>query len=167
MNKIENNLLEARTGLINEITQFSYDDFNKKPDPDKWSAAQVCLHLALAERSFTKAIVYGLKKTESNKVEPQNIDYMLDRKKKREAPEFVVPSSEPTDVHQVLELLNASRNDLLAVLSAVTDRSILKEKSVKHALFGELPLDQWLEMVYLHDQRHTEQIREIKQLLGI
>jgi hypothetical protein len=41
----------------------------------------------------------------------------------------------------------------------------LAEKSVTHPALGELPLDQWIEQIYLHEQRHIEQIKEIKLLL--
>lgn len=49
--------------------------------------------------------------------------------------------------------------------STIEDKSILAEKSVNHLAFGELPLDQWIEQIYLHEQRHIEQIKEIKLLL--
>ncbi|MEC3085289.1 PadR family transcriptional regulator, partial [Bacillus cereus] len=32
---------------------------------------------------------------------------------------------------------------------------------------GELPLDQWIELIYLHEQRHMLQIKEIKLLCEI
>lgn len=31
-----------------------------------------------------------------------------------------------------------------------------------HPALGELFLDQWIELIYLHEQRHIEQIKEIK-----
>lgn len=167
MSKLENgNLAETRNRLVEEITSFSYDEFNKRPDSHSWSAAQVCHHLVLAEESFTKAIVYGLKK-ENNKVERKNIHYMSDRSKKIEAPEIVRPNTEPIEVQQVIDMLNNSRNHLLSVLSSVNDKSILEEKSAKHRIFGELPLDQWVELLYLHEQRHIEQIKDIKSHIGI
>lgn len=44
-------------------------------------------------------------------------------------------------------------------------KSILAKKSVMHPALGELPLDQWIEQIYLHEQRHIEQINELKLLL--
>jgi hypothetical protein len=48
-------------------------------------------------------------------------------------------------------LLNDLRGKLVTFLNALEDESILAEKSMKHPAFGELPLDQWIEHIYLHD----------------
>ena len=67
----------------------------------------------------------------------------------------------------MIDLLNDSRKRLMSVLHTIEDKSILEEKSVNHPAFGELPLDQWVELIPLHEQRHIEQIKEIKSILGI
>jgi hypothetical protein len=166
MNQFKNNLLETRDRLLNEIRPFCFDKFNQKPDRDSWSAAQICDHLVLVERAFTKAIVYGMKK-ESKKVERINIDPILDRTKKVEAPEMVIPKSEPIEVQQVIERLSESRKELLTVLSTIKDSSILAEKYARHPIFGKIPLDQWIQLLYLHEQRHIEQIKEMKEIIGV
>ena len=166
MSKLENdNLFETRNRLVNEITSLSYDEFNSRPDINQWSIAQVCHHLILVEILFAKAIAFGLKKINGNKTEPKKIHHILDRSKKIEAPEMVKPDVELFEVQQIVELFNDSRNKFLAVLSSIEDKSILAEKSVEHPFFGELPLNQWIELLYLHEQRHIEQIKEIKLLI--
>ena len=67
----------------------------------------------------------------------------------------------------MIDLLNDSRKRLMSVLHTIEDKSILEEKSVNHPAFGELPLDQWVELIPLHEQRHIAQIKEIKSILGI
>ncbi|MEC2075593.1 PadR family transcriptional regulator, partial [Metabacillus fastidiosus] len=62
---------------------------------------------------------------------------------------------------------NNSRKKLITFLSTIEDKAILEEKSMKHPALGELPLDQWIEQIYLHEQRHIEQIKEIKSLLDV
>jgi len=64
-----------------------------------------------------------------------------------------------------MDLLNESRKQLITFLDTIEDKSILSEKSVKHPALGELALDQWIEQIYLHEQRHIEQIKEIKGAL--
>ena len=54
------------------------------------------------------------------------------------------------------------KRKLLLVLDSIEDPSLLSGKSVKHALFGSLSLEQLIEQVHLHEQRHIEQIKEIK-----
>ncbi|CEH28755.1 PadR family transcriptional regulator [Aneurinibacillus migulanus] len=166
MNKLVNdNLYETRNNLVKEITLLSDAQFNSKPDMNKWSIAQVCHHLVLVEEASIKAITWGLKEIDSTQKERKKVHLILDRTKKINAPKIVEPDVEPFEVQQIIDLLNDSRKKLITFLSTIEDKSILAEKSVKHPAFGELPLDQWIEQIYLHEQRHIEQIKEIKLLL--
>lgn len=166
MNQYKTNLFETRNRLLNEIRPFRFDEFNKKPDQNNWSAAQVCDHLILVEKAFTKAIIYGLKK-EDQKIERKDLSFMMDRKQKIPAPEIVIPNSEPIEVQQVIDRLSESRIELLTVLNTINDSSILTGKYAKHPIFGKIPLGQWIELLYMHEQRHIEQIREIKGIIGV
>jgi len=166
MNKLVNdNLYETRNNLVKEITLLSNAQFNSKPDMDNWSIAQVCHHLVLVEEASIKAIAWGLKEIDLTQKERKNVQLiLLDRTKKIKAPKIVEPDVEPFEVQQLIDLLNASRKKLMTFLNTIEDQSILAEKSVKHPALGELPLDQWIEQIYLHEQRHIEQIKEIKLL---
>jgi hypothetical protein len=57
-------------------------------------------------------------------------------------------------------------NKLMDVLVKIDDISILKEIAVNHPRFGNLPLDQWIELLYLHEQRHIEQIKDLKAFVN-
>lgn len=166
MNQLLNDhLYETRDDLMKEIISLINDQFNRKPDLNKWSIAQVCHHLVLVEESTIKAIAWGLKEIESHQKERKQIQLILDRTRKINAPKIVEPDDGPFEVQQIIDLLNTSRAKLMTFLSTVEDQSVLAEKSVKHPAFGELPLDQWVEVIYLHEQRHIEQIKEIKSLV--
>ncbi|MBS4192740.1 DinB family protein [Bacillus sp. FJAT-49705] len=167
MNKLVNdNLYETRNNLLKEITILSDAQFNSKPDMNMWSIAQVCHHLVLVEEASIKAIAWGLKEIDSTQKERKNVQLIyLDRTKKIKAPKIVEPDVEPFEVQQIIDLLNDSRKKLMTFLSTIEDKSILAEKSVKHPALGELLLDQWIDLIYFHEQRHIEQIKEIKLLL--
>ncbi|ALC90518.1 PadR family transcriptional regulator [Bacillus sp. FJAT-18017] len=166
MSNLENdNLHETRINLIKEITSLDNTQLNTRIGMNMWSIAQVCHHLVLVEQATIKAISWGLKKIDNTPTERKNVDLILDRTKKFKAPEIVEPDFEPFEVQSIIELLNESREKFLTFLSTIEDKSILAEKSIRHPALGELPLDQWIEQVYLHEQRHTEQIKEIKLLL--
>ncbi|MDQ1004483.1 putative damage-inducible protein DinB [Neobacillus niacini] len=162
---VTENLTETRNRLLNEISGLSYEMLNKKPDTETWSIAQVCHHLYLSESIFTQAIIYGLNKSNGKKAEPKPIQLAVDRSQKAKAPDMVVPGDEPLYLEKITELLNQSRNLFFEFYNQLEDKSILKEKSTKHPLFGYTPLDQWVDLIYLHEERHIEQIREIKSLL--
>ena len=164
-NLVNDNLYETRNNLVKEITSLSYTQFNGRLGMNMWSIAQVCHHLVLVEQATIKAIAWGLKKVDNTQTERKNVHLILDRTKKFKAPEIVEPDVEPFEVQSIIDLLNDSRKKLLTFLSTIEDKSILAEKSFKHPALGELPLDQWIEQIYLHEQRHTEQIKEIKLLL--
>lgn len=169
MNKLVNdNLSETRNNLVKEITLLSDTEFNSKPDMNMWSIAQVCHHLVLVEEASIKAIAWGLKDNDRTPKERKNVHLiLLDRTKKIKAPKIVEPAVESFEVSQIIDLLSDSRKELMAFLSTIEDKAILEEKSVKHPALGELPLDQWIEQIYLHEQRHIEQIKEIKLLVDV
>ncbi len=167
MNKcVDDDLHETRNNLVKKITLLSDAQFNSKPGMNKWSIAQVCHHLVLVEEASIKAIVWGLKEPDSAPKERKNVhNILLNRTKKIKAPKIVEPDVKPFEVQQMIDLLNQSRKKLMTFLSTIEDKSILAKKSVMHPALGELPLDQWIEQIYLHEKRHIEQINELKLLL--
>lgn len=164
-NLVNDNLYETRNNLVKEITSLSYTQFNGRLGMNMWSIAQFCHHLVLVEQATIKAIAWGLKKVDNAQTERKNVHLVLDRTKKFKAPKIVEPDVEPFEVQSIIDLLNDSRKKFLTFHSTIEDKSILAEKSFEHPALGELPLDQWIEQMYLHEQRHTEQIKEIKLLL--
>ena len=166
-NLVNDHLYETRNHLLKEITLLNDEQFNERPDAKKWSIAQVCHHLFLVEKATIKAIEWGLKGMDRSQKERKKVHLILDRTKKIQAPQIVEPAVEPFKVQQIIDLLSDSRKKLMNSLSTIEDKSILGEKSVYHPAFGELPLDQWVELIYLHEQRHIEQIKEIKLLLSL
>lgn len=167
MNVLEHaKLAEIRKNLLEEITLLGLDEFNRIPVIDMWSIAQVCHHLVLVEEATIKAIAWGLKKESTTEKERKNLVLLLDRSRKYKAPTSVEPSEGPFEVQEIIDLLSESRNKLMTFLTTIEDKSILLEKTVKHPGFGELTLDQWVDQIHFHEQRHIDQIKEIKVLLA-
>lgn len=167
MNDVEmDQLTETRNRLIKEMIVLGFDTFNRRPSPEQWSIAQVCHHLALVEKASLQAIIMG-SQNHGTKIERKNIHFILELSNKIQAPEIVEPGEGPFEVQQVMKWLQNSRKELLVCLSSIEDKSILEKKSYRHSVFGDLSLLQWIEMLYLHEQHHIEQIREIKRSIGI
>lgn len=163
MKIVNENLTNTRNTLNNEIALLSHEQFNHKPEQDEWSIAQVCHHLFLVEMATIKAVAWGLKEVEHKQVEQKDIHLLLlDRKKKFKAPPIVEPDTEPFQVLDMIDLLNNSREKLIDFLGTIEDKLVLDKKSVKHPALGEISLYQWIEQIFLHEQRHIEQIKEIK-----
>ncbi|WP_042454532.1 DinB family protein [Neobacillus dielmonensis] len=156
-------LAETRFLLLKEISAFTDERLNTSV-PNSWSVGQICHHLYLAEIVFTKAIMYGLAKNSDQDSLPkqQPLHILTDRSVKIEAPDVVAPSSGPFTRKKITRMLEESREKLLDALNNVEDELVLSVKAAKHPFLGNLPLNQWVETVYLHEQRHISQIREIK-----
>jgi len=160
MNIIEH-LLTTRNKLLKELSNCT--NINQKPSNDSWSIAQVCHHLYLSEKTFTKAIKYGLSKKNDESAPLMNIQLILDRSNKVPAPEMVFPTEHSFEKEEIVKMLEESRKELLKLLNSLEDFSILRKKTVKHPIFGNLPLNQWVETIYLHEERHIAQIKEIRE----
>ncbi|MGJ7911962.1 DinB family protein [Neobacillus sp. LXY-1] len=158
-------LAEVREQLLGELEGLGFEAVNAKPSKDEWGVAQVCHHLYLAERAFTQGILYGLNKADGQKVEAKPIQALTDRSMKKQAPPIVIPSEDPMEIPQILQLLSEARTELLQVLNTLKDDSLLETKSAKHPVVGYVPIYQWVESIYLHELRHIDQIKEIKVLI--
>jgi hypothetical protein len=155
-------LLESSEQLVEEVKALNYQQLNAKPSLDKWSISQICHHLYLSESLFSKSIENGLKDKDYESVAHKPIHLVSDRTKKFESPEIAKPTEEPFDVENILIFLTQSRNKLLNILRSIDDKSVLSKKAANHPAFGELSLEQWIELLYIHEQRHIEQIKDIK-----
>lgn len=163
MSFLEINLLfVSRNQLIEEISGLDNQVINHKPSADSWSIAEICHHLFLSEGVFTEAIVDGLKKKSYKHIIQKNIYLASDLNKKFKAPKMVRPAKDPFKETDLLDKLFESRNHLLNVIFEQEDRSVFLRKKAKHPLFGDLSLDQWIELLSLHEQRHIEQIKNVK-----
>lgn len=161
MSNVKEHLDTTRTQLLQEIHLLDDTTFNKKPDEQSWSVAQICHHLVLVEEATKKAITWGLKAEEQSTPARKNVQLILDRSRKFQAPPIVEPAEEPFTVQAMLDLLATTRKNLLAFLQTIEEPEALAKRAVKHPALGELPLDQWIEMVYMHEQRHIKQLQEI------
>lgn len=155
-------LLDSSNQLIEEIKSLNFDQLNTKPAPNKWSISQICDHLYLTEQVVAKAIEYGVKGKDYELVAPKPIHILSDRTQNFDSPEITQPTEDPFEVDTLLNLLVNSRETLLNLLRSIDDPSSLTKKAANHPAFGELSLNQWIDLLYLHEQRHIEQIKEVK-----
>jgi len=161
--RYRHHLSTARDSLLQEISSLSEHEFNQAKE-NAWSIGQICQHLWKTETLFTKAILFGLKRRPITDADRKPVEVVLDHAVKYQAPEIAVPDAGPFQVEELLQMLGESRGQLLDMLGKVEDPAAFAEIAVNHPRFGDLPLEQWIELLYMHEQRHTEQIRELKSL---
>ncbi|MGU3473564.1 DinB family protein [Paenibacillus sp. D51F] len=155
----------ARELLLQEISALTEDEFNEIAENHAWSIAQICQHLLKTEILFQKALAFGLRQEQQSRPQRQSIEIVSDRSIKFPAPKVSEPDDGPFQIPQIVQQLNGARSNFLAFLDSIEDKSVLKVAAVHHPRFGDLPLDQWVELLHLHERRHIEQIIELKSVL--
>lgn len=161
LQEIKQKLKETRDELFGILTGLSGDQLNQQKDLNSWSISQVCQHLFKTEELYVVAIKKGLKSKEDSFIENKSVEFLLDRSQKLEAPDIAKPTDEFLEYKEIIEKLNNSRQKLLELLNTVEDQSVLSRRHFIHPVFKEMLLIEWVKSLYLHEQRHINQINEI------
>ncbi|GAA3404287.1 DinB family protein [Paenibacillus hodogayensis] len=162
LQEINQKLKETRDELLEILNGLSADQLNKRKDAYSWSIGQVCQHLVKTEELYAAAIRRGLRSKEDSFLERKPLDFLLDRSNKLEAPDIAKPTDEIFEYKDIIDKLNLSREKLNELLNTVEDPSVLSRRYFTHPVFKEMLLIEWVRSLYLHEQRHMEQIIEIR-----
>ncbi|QMV40061.1 DinB family protein [Cohnella cholangitidis] len=161
LQEINRKLEETRIELLGILDGLSEDQINKQKDFETWSISQVCQHLIKTEELYIVAIRKGLKSKEDSFIENKPVEFLVDRSNKLEAPDIAKPTDELLENQVIIEKLNYARQKLHELLNTVEDPSVLSRRHYLHPVFKEMLLIEWLKSLYLHEQRHIKQIKEI------
>ncbi|CAM4008189.1 DinB family protein [Mesobacillus zeae] len=156
-----NTLRTVREELLNEVASLSDNQLNMKPSEEKWSVSQVIQHLSAIDESLLPALKNAVK-DESERVEEKDVKFVLDRTKKRESP-LPEPSAEFISKEGILKMLNQARIPLIEFTNENIDGTILEDKSMVHPFLGQMSIKQMIEVIALHEKRHIDQVKEIKE----
>ncbi|GAA5346798.1 putative damage-inducible protein DinB [Planifilum fimeticola] len=156
-----------RQKVWREVERLSDEEINRKPSPDRWSIAQILEHLYLTELTVARRMKKAADRTDKQISGEKPIRLLLDRSLRVKVP---IPDLEPSDDFKTLDSLREklcrSHRFFAGVLRDLTPDQ-LRRCSMRHPLFGTMSLEQWVEFVSLHEQRHLEQIRETRERLGL
>lgn len=157
---------QARKELFAQVEQLSDDILNTKPADDRWSIKQILQHLYLMEGGIAQTIQAQLASDKQNITTDKPIQLTVDRSTKVEAPDFASPDEEHATLDELKTKLTATHS-ALHELAEQAPEELLAVKSYPHPVFGEMSLTQWIPFVGYHELRHIEQIKEVKEQLGI
>lgn len=77
-----------------------------------------------------------------------------------------MPSNDFQTIEEIKTALHNARMELLSVYES-SDKVTLNNKSLKHPIFGQLPLVQWFSFVGYHEKRHLRQLEKtIEKIKG-
>jgi hypothetical protein len=159
-----NTLLSVRKELLNEIDSLSDKQLNMKLSEDKWSVSQVIRHLIFLDEAILPALRKAVQE-ESERVVKKNLDFVLDRTNKVNSP-LPEPSTKFISKEDLLKAANHVRTPLLEFINKIIDGTVIEDKSMIHPVFGAISIKQMIEFIGLHEKRHIEQIKEIKDKLN-
>lgn len=157
---------QARQELLQTVAGLSDEDLNRKPADDRWSIKQVMEHLYLMEGAIAKTISHQLKNGETVNAEAKPIEATTNRDVKVVAPDFATPTGDFATLAELEQKLAAS-HDMLKQVAEEADEADLEAKAYPHPVFGPMSLKQWIPFVGYHEMRHTAQIEEVKEQLGL
>jgi uncharacterized damage-inducible protein DinB len=143
------------------------DQRETKPNPERWSVAEVIEHLSIVESRIER--VFSAKLAEARaagRVTAErtiDMDRVLDRTRRITAAEAALPSGK-LDADEAWAALERARTTLAdSVRSA--DGLALSEIVQPHPVLGPINLYQWIAFVGGHEARHAAQVMELRELL--
>lgn len=157
---------EAREALWNSVRDVHHERFNQKPAADEWSIKQILEHLYLMEGAIANNIEKQLASGKEEEAKKRPIELSVDRTTKVEAPNEFQPTDDEASILEMEEKLATSHQALQKIANEYNEATLAK-KSMPHPAFGNMSLDQWVTFVGYHEERHTKQIEEVKEKLGL
>lgn len=150
--------IKVRKRILQLIEGLTDEEFNGTPSCGGWSPKQIVEHLALMECRVAINIAQELKNPESLRVFKKPISVSASPLMKAYFMEYTQPTDAHLSIPEVKEKLHDSRNFLLDIFESATLEE-LRCKSIKHPIFGNVPLIQWFRFVGFHEKRHLRQLK--------
>lgn len=150
--------IKVRKRILQEIEGLSDEEFNAVPSCGGWSPKQILEHLALMECRVATNIAEELKNADSARACRKPVSITAIPLLKAYSLERTEPTNHHLSISEVKEKLHESRNFLLDIYeSAGADE--LRAKSMKHPIFGSVPLIQWFRIIGCHEKRHLRYLK--------
>lgn len=155
-------LEEVRENLLRLVKNLTDEQANRKVIDDGWTIAQVLDHLIRTEQAIAHQI-FTVKNQENcrDSVKKRPIHLILKRDKRVPVP---YPSLSPREEYLTLSsLFNQLRQTRRSLIHAIEELGMnqLDNKVAEHPIFGTVSLAQYVEILYLHEMRHMEQISDL------
>lgn len=157
-------LVDSRARLQEAVAGLTPAQWNFKPNPTRWSIAEVLEHLAVTETMIDGVLnSLFLDPAPPAGRDPSALDSAIltrvpDRSTKAQAPEPIRPTGRWSPAETLHRFLDA-RAETLALLASNND---LRGHLFAHPAFGPCDGYQWILLAATHTTRHTAQILEVK-----
>ena len=159
----------ARAALAAAVERVPPALRQKRPGPERWSAAEVIEHISIVERIFGGRVTDAITTARSGGLAAEAGDRaplpdaietrMADRVNKRTAVEAAQPTGS-LDAAAAWAALEAGHERLRQTVAGAEGLALGKV-TIAHPFFGEMSVYQFVELMAAHEMRHAEQITEI------
>ncbi len=160
--------------LRNAVESIPREQRETKPNPQRWSVAEVIEHLSIVESRIARVFDAKLaeartagavreERDDSPVVGSIDMDRVLDRSRRITAAESSLPSGK-LDADAAWSALERARNALRDSVRGA-DGLALGEIVQPHPVLGPINLYQWIAFVGGHEARHAAQVMELRDLL--
>jgi hypothetical protein len=164
--EILDHLHACHANLRQALNEVPEADRERRPAPDRWSAAEVVEHLAIVEGRIVGLLAGPMgdpslgEEGETDPVVPTlPVHRIQDRSRPVTASESSLPKGS-LGMDAAWAALEAQRGALCDAVRGADGRAIGAIR-FPHPVFGELGAYQWLVFVGAHELRHAGQVREI------
>jgi hypothetical protein len=156
---------ETTTDLLQILSGFTQEEFNKIPFKGSWSAGQVAEHLYKSESNIPKVLNGNSKQTERDPFEKTVLieTVFLDYTKKLQSPEFILPTAAPKSKDHFLNAFETTRKELRNVITTVDLARTFTDFPFPQ--MGEFTGWEWICFAVAHSKRHIRQMKIIAEKL--
>ncbi len=163
--RTENYLNLTRDKLLEAVSDLDFEQWHFKPDPDRWSIAEIVEHLAIIEGRVH--LIVG-RMAEAPEVEPGRNESEIDeivfaQVPLRETKIIAPPQVEPTNQWAPEESVRRFVANRSRTIQLLKEAPHLRGRVLPHQVFGPWDGYQWISAAAGHSARHTEQILEVKE----
>lgn len=153
---------QSSQNLIQNLNEFTAEQWNSKPADSAWSAAQVAHHLIVIESGVYRCLNGKTKPSpRSGDAIIKRMDRFLEnRTRTYSAPDYTLPPDNPGQKEMLILKFEETRKKLAENIIK-QDLNVLCLE-FKHFFFGELTRNEWIHFVMYHSNRHLIQIQNIK-----
>ncbi len=162
-------LAQAAVGFLASIDGLSEAQWRFKPAADRWSIAETAEHIVATDKLIGGFLIGGMpplgaRPDSAAAMDRRIVTLLADRTQRFDAPAVIQPAGKYATQSDLVAAFVETRNDLNDFLAQT--RAPLRTVGVPHPAFGPMDGVQWVILVAGHEQRHTQQIEEVKRSPG-
>jgi hypothetical protein len=153
-----------RKKIFESVKGLSDVELNQVVEEGTWTISQVLMHLYLTEKVITKTLRKALNESEHLSTTEKPVHLTAIRKKKFKAPVYSTPPNDYISFIEIQAKLESSRKELLDIINRLSEEQLVSV-SAPHPVFERLNIKQYVEFVGFHEDRHRQQIEDIKEIM--